>query len=157
MTARASREDAGETAPIGADRRRFLALAGALLLALPACASVAAVTLPRLDGRLRVSPRLHPGLDGPGGFLKVRPEGWELPVYVLRDGADGFVALSPLCTHLGCVVEVEGSVLVCPCHGSTYERSGRVVRGPAERALRSFPTALEDDGTLLIDVRGGER
>ena len=140
------------------DRRAFLAVsAGTLLLALPGCASVAAVTLPRADGRVRVDPRLHPGLAGPGGFLRVRPEGWELPVYVVRGDAGDLIALSPVCSHLGCVVEVEGSVLVCPCHGSTYERSGRVVRGPAERALRSFPTSVDGDGTLLIDVRGGER
>jgi len=38
-----------------------------------------------------------------------------------------------------------------------YERSGRVVRGPAERALRRFPVVLEKDGTVVIDIRAGER
>jgi Rieske Fe-S protein len=106
---------------------------------------------------LRLLPRDHPGLDGAGGFLKVRPEGWETPVYVLRDDAGGYAALSPICTHLGCTVEVEGRTLVCPCHGSTYARSGEVVRGPAERALRRFPLSVADDGALLIDVTGGQR
>ena len=140
------------------DRRAFLGLsAGAVLCAVSGCASVAAVNVPAPAGRVRLLPRAHPGLEGPGGFLKVRPEGWELPLYVLKDDAGGFAALSPICTHLGCVVEVEGASLVCPCHGSTYTRAGTVVRGPAERALRRFPLTVEADGALLIDVSGGER
>jgi Rieske Fe-S protein len=140
------------------DRRSFLGLSvGALVCAASACASVAAVSVPAPNGQVRLLPRAHPGLDGPGGFLKLRPEGWDLPLYVLRDDAGGFAALSPICTHLGCVVEVEGRSLVCPCHGSTYTRVGDVVRGPAERALRRFPLTVESDGALLIDVSGGAR
>ena len=144
--------------PIDLDRRRFLALsAAAAMLGTPACAALATVTLPTDGGRLRILPAQHPGPDGPQGFLKVRPEGWELPIYLVRDEAGRLIALSPVCTHLGCVVDLEGSSLVCPCHGSTYARSGAVVRGPAERALRRFPTTTARDGALLIDVRGGER
>jgi Rieske Fe-S protein len=138
-------------------RRRFLALSGcALAGALPACASLASVALPAPGGFVRVVPRNHPGLDGTGGFLKVLPEGWDVPIYVLRDASGGFAALSPVCTHLGCVVEVEGALLVCPCHGSTYERDGRVVQGPAEAALLRFPLEEQADGSLAIDVRRGE-
>lgn len=41
-----------------------------------------------------------------------------------------------VCTHLGCVPNrnAEGGWL-CPCHGSMYDASGRVVRGPAPRNL----------------------
>jgi Rieske Fe-S protein len=140
------------------DRRRFLAgCAGAVLLVLPGCAALTSVSAPVAGGRLRLVPRNHPGLDGPGGFLQVQPEGWDLPLYVLRDEAGELIALSPICTHLGCVVGVQGTALVCPCHGSTYARSGAVVRGPAERALRRFPAEVEPDGTLVIDVSGGPR
>jgi Rieske Fe-S protein len=140
------------------DRRAFLGLSlGAVLGATSGCASVASVTVPASAGRVRLVPRAHTALEGPGGFLRVKPDGWELPLYVLRDDAGGFTALSPICTHLGCVVEVEGAALVCPCHGSTYTRAGQVVRGPAERALRRFPVTVEADGALSIDVSGGER
>lgn len=138
-------------------RRGFLALsAGALLGSLPACAALASVSVPATGGRVVVVPGQHPSLDDAGGFLTVRPEGWRLPLYVLRREDGGFAALSPVCTHLGCVVEVQGPVLVCPCHGSTYDRTGAVIRGPAPRPLRSLPTTLEPDGTLVIDVRAGE-
>jgi ubiquinol-cytochrome c reductase iron-sulfur subunit len=41
-----------------------------------------------------------------------------------------------ICTHLGCVPNrnEEGGWL-CPCHGSMYDASGRVVRGPAPKNL----------------------
>jgi Rieske Fe-S protein len=140
------------------DRRAFLGLSlGAVLCAAAGCASLASVTVPAANGRVRLIPSAHPGLEGPGGFLKLRPEGWDLPLYVLRDEEGGYAAVSPICTHLGCVVEIEGRALVCPCHGSTYARTGEVVRGPAERALRRFPVTVEADGALSIDVSAGER
>lgn len=140
------------------DRRAFLGLSlGAAVCAASGCASIASVPLSVVGGRVRVMPRDHPALEGPGGFLKIRPDGWELPLYLLRDDGGELVALSPLCTHLGCVVEVEGRALVCPCHGSTYALGGDVVRGPAERPLRRFPIVLEPDGALRIDVSRGER
>jgi Rieske Fe-S protein len=139
------------------DRRAFLCTSTAALIGgLSGCASVASVGVVAPNGQVHLVPRDYPGLAGPGGFLKVRPDGWDLPLYVLRDG-DGFAALSPVCTHLGCVVEVEGEALVCPCHGSTYGRTGAVVQGPAERALRRFPVAVRADGTITIDVAAGLR
>ena len=56
---------------------------------------------------------------------------------LLRDGS-GLYALSLVCTHLGCTVTVSSQELACPCHGSTFDRQGRVLKGPADRALRRF-------------------
>lgn len=140
------------TAPWG--RREFVRGLAAALLAGAAgtgCASVVAARVRPVDGRVRLTPADHPGLDGPGGFVRLEPEGFETRVYLLAtDG--GYVALSPICTHLGCTVEIQGARLECPCHGSTYDREGRVLRGPAERALRSFPVRTRPDGTLEIDL-----
>ena len=54
---------------------------------------------------------------------------------LLRDDS-GLYALSLVCTHLGCTVTVSSQELACPCHGSTFDRQGRVLKGPADRALR---------------------
>lgn len=56
-------------------------------------------------------------------------------------------ALSLVCTHLGCTVNVTAGDLVCPCHGSAFDRHGRVLQGPADRPLRSL--SIEEDGDFI--------
>ena len=51
----------------------------------------------------------------------------------------------------GCTVDVHGERLVCPCHGSTYNRSGEVLKGPAQRALQRYAVARVGD-TLTIEL-----
>jgi len=41
-----------------------------------------------------------------------------------------------ICTHLGCVPSRKKEGWFCPCHGSAYDNSGRILKGPA-------PTNLE--------------
>lgn len=136
------------------DRRGFLAGAmGTAVAALSGCGLRAAVPLPVERDRIRLRVSNHPRLAEPGGALKVRPDGGQSLIYILRT-PEGYVAVSPICTHLGCTVDVEGARLVCPCHGSTYDRSGRVVRGPAERPLRRYPVQMRTDGILEIMLDG---
>lgn len=135
------------------DRRSFLVTSlGALsAAALGGCASIQTVPVSPQAGRVRLAVRNHPNLARPGGSLKILPEGYPtfLLVLVLADG--GYAVVSPICTHQGCTVGVEGAYLVCPCHGSTYQRDGEVIKGPAPEALRRFPARL-DAGVLEIDL-----
>lgn len=141
------------------DRREFVgacayACAGALIgLAAGGCASLVARPVTPVDGRIELALVHYPDLAAAGGSLKLLPEGRAEPIYVLAQGDGGFVALSPICTHLGCTVEIEGERLVCPCHGSTYDRAGAVLRGPAERPLARHRTSLSPDGVLTIELR----
>lgn len=67
--------------------------------------------------------------------------------YLARLSDGGFLALSRKCTHLGCTVawEDEKKQFICPCHASTYDIRGDVVRSPASRALDYFPVIIEND------------
>ncbi len=137
------------------DRRRFVELgayggAGAALLPLAGCASLAAVRLTPEDGALRLAVRNHPSLDRAGGHLRVTADGLARPIYVIAQEDGSYVALSSECTHLKCTVELEGARIVCPCHGSTFDRGGDVLVGPAERPLDRYPTRLGEDGVLEI-------
>ena len=72
----------------------------------------------------------------PNGALVFRDERLAL----LRD-AGGVYALSLVCTHLGCTVTVAAQQLACPCHGSRFDRQGRVLNGPADRPLQRLQVA----------------
>ena len=71
---------------------------------------------------------------------------------VARTAADSFSALTSVCTHEVCTITgFDSPVFVCPCHGSRFDTGGRVVTGPANRPLRTFPTRFAD-GILTISA-----
>lgn len=55
-----------------------------------------------------------------------------------------------ICTHLGCVPNKVKDGWFCPCHGSAYDNSGRILHGPAPRNLDLPPYEFLTDSTLLI-------
>ena len=71
-------------------------------------------------------------------------------------GAAGrLYAFDDTCTHMGCSLargRLDGTVVTCACHGSQFDiTSGAVVRGPAERPVRSMSVQVEGDD-LLAEV-----
>jgi len=65
---------------------------------------------------------------------------------VTRTGPTTFIALTANCTHQACVVSAStGSSFVCPCHGSEFDTSGRVIVGPAAAPLSQFPTQFANN------------
>ncbi|MDT8368316.1 MAG: Rieske (2Fe-2S) protein [Longimicrobiales bacterium] len=83
-----------------------------------------------------------------GAFVRT---GGAQPLFVSLDAAGDPHAVSSRCTHRGCQVEPAGERLVCPCHGSAFDRSGRVLEGPAEDPLERVPARIEGDD-LVLDV-----
>ena len=69
---------------------------------------------------------------------------------VSRTSDSAFTAIDAVCSHQSCTVtNADGDVYVCPCHGSRYDRSGRVVKGPATASLRRFNTSFTN-GVVTI-------
>ena len=64
-------------------------------------------------------------------------------------------AFDDTCTHKGCSLaqgELEGTTVTCPCHGSQFDvTSGTVLRGPANRPVRSRAITLEGQ-TMLAEA-----
>jgi ubiquinol-cytochrome c reductase iron-sulfur subunit len=53
----------------------------------------------------------------------------------VKTGHEQWLVLIGVCTHLGCVPNGDDKGWLCPCHGSHYDISGRVTRGPAPSNL----------------------
>jgi len=58
-------------------------------------------------------------------------------------------AVSLVCTHLGCTVSATPEQLVCPCHGSSFDWQGAVIKGPADRPLPLYRVE-ERDGRIAV-------
>lgn len=78
-----------------------------------------------------------------GGALVYRQQ----RIALLRED-EQIIALSLVCTHLGCTVTVTPEGMVCPCHGSRFDLGGHVLNGPAERPLDRL--TVEHSGDELI-------
>ncbi|MBL6782520.1 MAG: ubiquinol-cytochrome c reductase iron-sulfur subunit [Alphaproteobacteria bacterium] len=69
-----------------------------------------------------------------------------------------YLVIQGICTHLGCVPlgqkigEVKGDYngWFCPCHGSHYDTSGRIRKGPAPTNLEVPPYAFLSDNVIKI-------
>ena len=72
-------------------------------------------------------------------------------LYVFNS-ADGFFAISSICTHLGCNVKHIGQGFECPCHGSLFDENGRVVQGPAPQPLAWYAVSLSPREQLIVDL-----
>lgn len=73
----------------------------------------------------------------------------EIPATLIST-KDGFTALSLVCTHLGCTVERSENGYQCPCHGSRFDASGAVQRGPARLPLRRLRVEISAAGHVLV-------
>jgi glycine/D-amino acid oxidase-like deaminating enzyme/nitrite reductase/ring-hydroxylating ferredoxin subunit len=60
-----------------------------------------------------------------------------------RDEAGQIHAVSPVCTHLGCIVNWNAAEKSwdCPCHGGRFSCDGKVLHGPPVKDLEAFETA----------------
>ncbi len=88
------------------------------------------------------------------------------PTYLVVEGPESIrdYGISAICTHLGCVVPWNASEnkFMCPCHGSQYDETGKVVRGPAPQSLALAHVEVNDDTVSLTnwtetDFRTGEK
>ena len=86
-----------------------------------------------IEGRLKKSGKTVDSLkDGDGAVLTL--DGKKVAVY---KSAGKVNKLSPICKHLGCIVDFNSKEKTwdCPCHGSRYKADGTVFKGPSKKNL----------------------
>ena len=82
----------------------------------------------------------------------IRQTGWleeenKIGVYMLSDNGRDFIAMSNICTHLGCRVRWIASeqIFLSPCHFGKFDREGKVISGPPPRPLDRYEVKIEND------------
>ncbi len=82
----------------------------------------------------------------------------DTPVLLLRQGEQTY-AIHDRCSHRGCALsdgDVEGTEVVCGCHGSRFDlRDGSVRRGPATAAQPAFQVREQDGRFEIRRLRPG--
>ncbi len=71
----------------------------------------------------------------------------------VKEGHDQWLVMVALCTHLGCVPVGDAGEFggwFCPCHGSEYDTSGRIRKGPAPKNLVVPPYQFLSDTVIQI-------
>lgn len=96
---------------------------------------------------VRVSAGSKPG---EGEMRVIEVEGTKVAV---ATAGGRLFAFDDACTHMGCSLgegKLESTVVTCPCHGSQFDvTSGAVLRGPAQRPVRSRSVQIEGNDLLV--------
>ncbi|MFZ6027254.1 MAG: ubiquinol-cytochrome c reductase iron-sulfur subunit [Chloroflexota bacterium] len=90
-------------------------------------------------------------------FSRTKVNGWERTVstygvYILITEDNQLLALSNICTHLGCRVswKEEEQYYACPCHAGFFDVEGNIIDGPQPRPLDSYPIKVDEEGMVSI-------
>lgn len=86
-----------------------------------------------------------------------RKTGWivnveEISIYAFTENARDFIAMSNVCTHLGCRVRwiSDQEQFFCPCHNAVFDKQGAVVSGPPPRPLDRYEVKVSDDQLFIL-------
>ncbi len=139
----------------GINRRQFLFLTAAALVT--GCQAIAAQhddivasgsATNRHERVVNAGPVSKYATDGV--YDSFRDQGF----FLVRKG-EKLVALSSYCTHRKCKLTTDrGHSFSCPCHGSTFDPTGKVTEGPATRDLPILPSFTNENGQLQVTVPG---
>lgn len=151
-------------------RRSFLSTVtlgiGALIAAgfgIPAVAYIAGPALRKTqEGEwlpLGSTSKVEPGTPTLFTVAVERKTGWvvnqeKASIYVLTTDGRDFIAMSNICTHLGCRVRWIGDqgTFFCPCHNGVFDAQGAVVSGPPPRPLDRYEVKVEGDKLFIRGI-----
>ena len=75
----------------------------------------------------------------------------EKKIYLFRSRSHIRV-LSGVCTHLGCTIKKTEQGFDCPCHGSHFDKTGKVCTGPASRSLDRLKADVSKQGLITVNL-----
>jgi len=82
-----------------------------------------------------------------GGAVSARDANGK-PIIIAQPEAGTIVAMTAICTHMGCTVAPDGKQLRCPCHGSIFSLTGQNESGPAPSPLAQVDVHVSNGEVL---------
>jgi cytochrome b6-f complex iron-sulfur subunit len=128
---------------------RRIAVGSTTILILPlafnSCEKNTDDTTPEVPFEIDLNDAANSNLNNTDGYIITND------IIVVNAGNGNFIALSAICTHMGCTVSYNSSAqnFPCPCHGSVFDLNGNVVQGPATLALQKY-TVTQSGSALTI-------
>jgi Rieske Fe-S protein len=100
--------------------------------------------------------KLKVGVNGPFAFTVDTTDSLNTnQIFLVRDAKGKVVALEATCRHMGCQINWVGAdkKFECPCHGSQYAMSGKVVQGPAQHNLYQHKVVVKAGQVWVMTTR----
>lgn len=103
------------------------------------------------NGKVTLTFAQFPDLQNAGGMVSGKPNGYGKRIFVFKLEDGTYSAVDADCPHQHCEVGFESSIneLLCPCHASTFTKTGVVTQGPATSNLKTFPSTADASGVVV--------
>ncbi len=83
-------------------------------------------------------------------FVLIKREGIDFPICIYKIEEEKYIASLLKCTHRACELNVGGGIYSCPCHGSEFSITGKVLEGPADEDLKTFKIEIDNENLHLF-------
>jgi cytochrome b6-f complex iron-sulfur subunit len=82
-------------------------------------------------------------------FVLLKDDNLDFPICIYKIEDDKFIASLLECTHRSCELNIGGGIYSCPCHGSEFSMTGKVLEGPAEQELKTFEIKTDEKNIYI--------
>jgi Rieske Fe-S protein len=106
---------------------------------------------PVMDNKITFPLAQYPSLEQVGTPLFGKATGLADKLVVVRVAPDTVIALSAICTHLGCTIGLRTDQMRfhCPCHGSEFAYDGSVLASPAVVPLKKYDVTADATNVVV--------
>jgi cytochrome b6-f complex iron-sulfur subunit len=108
--------------------------------------------LPLIKSAGNTAGQIEVGTDnfvaGKSNMLVVRTKHLEYDILLVKTGG-AYKALYLRCTHEGVGLTPAANKIFCSAHGSVFDLDGKVVKEPALRPLKTYPTEIVNNQIII--------
>ena len=104
-------------------------------------------------GKLTLDMKKLPEITKLGGAVRIEGGALPDPILVVYGEDKNYYAFKNACTHAGRMIDPLAGTMnlqCCSVGRSTYDYRGKVLSGPAKKALTSYPLSVDGDNIIII-------